>query len=106
TARKRRRPSAVAVDMGIADLDIGQPLVAPENAAMEGEARPLEAADPRRDSDQLVEPRRGVIIDFAVRFADICTILVKIGTRLPLAEGAEIFGHADIGIGQIMAVED
>src|SRR3546814_10652364 len=63
-------------------------------------------SDPRRDGDQFVEPRRGVIIDFAVGFANICAILVKIGAGLSLAEGAEIFCHADVGIGQIMTVED
>src|SRR3546814_4514306 len=91
--------------MGIVDLDVGQPLATPENPAMEGEARPFETADPRRDGDQFVEPRRGVIIDFAVGFANICAILVKIGAGLSLAEGAEIFCHADVGIGQIMTVE-
>src|SRR3546814_5743387 len=73
TAWKRRwlAAVAVAVGMGIVDLDVGQPLATPENPAMEGAARPFETADPRRDGDQFVEPRRGVIIAFAVGFAKI-----------------------------------
>src|SRR3546814_7595768 len=86
-ARKRGRPAAVAVDMGIADFDIGQPLTTPEYPAMQGESGAAKAADPRRDGDQFVKPRRGVIVDFAVRFPNICTILVKIGARLPPAQG-------------------
>src|SRR3546814_13878144 len=34
-ARKRGRPAAVAVDMGIADFDIGQPLTTPEYPAID-----------------------------------------------------------------------
>src|SRR3546814_2703805 len=86
--------------MGIADFDIGQPLTTPEYPAMQGESGAAKAADPRRDGDQFVKPRRGVIVDFAVRFPNICTILVKIGARLPPAQGAKIFGHANVGIGQ------
>src|SRR3546814_8752212 len=81
--------------MRIADFDIGQPLTTPEYPAMQGESGAAKAADPRRDGDQFVKPRRGVIVDFAVRFPNICTILVKIGARLPPAQGAKIFGHAN-----------
>src|SRR3546814_10251482 len=105
-ARKRGPPAAVAVDMGIADFDIGQTLTTPAYAAMQGESWAAKAADTRRDGDQFVKPRRGVIVDFAVRFPNICTILVKIGARLPSAQGAKIFGHANVGISQIMTVEE
>ena len=85
TARQRRGLSAVRIDMRITDFDVGQPLFAAENPAMERKVRASEGADPRRDRDQFVESGRRVIVDFAMRFANVCTILVKIRARLPSA---------------------
>src|SRR5690606_32096159 len=70
------------------------------------EAGATEPADPRRDRDQLVESGRRMIVDFTMRLANVSTILVKIWPRLPLAQSAEIFGDADIGVDEIIGVED
>src|SRR3546814_16405273 len=55
-ARKRGRPAAVAVDMGIADFDIGQPLTTPAYPAMQGESGSAKAAAPRRAGEHFVQP--------------------------------------------------
>src|SRR3546814_13145346 len=41
-----------------------------------------------------------------MRLANVGTILVKVWARLSLADRAEIFGDADVGIDQIIGVED
>src|SRR5690606_10837673 len=46
------------------------------------------------------------IVDLAMGLANVCTILVKIRSRLPFTEGTKIFGHPDVGISEIMAVKD
>src|SRR3546814_11891414 len=86
-ARKRGRPAAVAVDMGIADFDIGQPLTTPEYPAMQGESGAAKAADPRRDGDQFVKPRRGVIVDLdrkSVVLGKSVSVRVDLGGRSKL----------------------
>src|SRR3546814_16084976 len=47
-----------------------------------------------------------MIVDLAMRLANVCAILVKIGARLTLADRAKIFGDANIGVDEVIGVED
>src|SRR3546814_19280358 len=73
---------------------------------MKREVRAAETADSRRDRDQFVEPCGRMIVDLAMRLANVCAILVKIGARLTLADRAKIFGDANIGVDEVIGVED
>src|SRR3546814_1498856 len=92
--------------MRIADFYIGKPLIIAENPAMKREVRAAETADSRRDRDQFVEPCGRMIVDLAMRLANVCAILVKIGAGLTLADRAKILGAANIGVDEVIGVED
>src|SRR3546814_6382509 len=98
--------SAIGIRIRIADLDIGKPLIVAENPAMKREVRAAETADSRRDRDQFVEPCGRMIVDLAMRLANVCAILVKIGAGLTLADRAKILGDANIGVDEVIGVED
>src|SRR3546814_7615331 len=47
-----------------------------------------------------------MIVDLAMRLANVCAILVKIGAGLTLADRAKILGDANIGVDEVIGVED